>query len=145
MTSNIQKCFSLSIYFFYMFSLFFFFYVKISFNTTNNISIIERQNAVLCACTERYSTVQAHKPCSISLVPSYPVQTLHITWGGGGGGNAMVLDKLTVPGRPTNLDYSRTGAYCACRRCGGGVLTFFLSSIISLFFLPPSGRRPDID
>ena len=23
------------------------------------------------------STVQAHKPCSISLVPQYPVQTLH--------------------------------------------------------------------
>ena len=27
---------------------------------------------------------------------------------------------------------------------GGGVWTFFLSSIISLFFLPLSGRRPDI-
>ena len=28
---------------------------------------------------------------------------------------------------------------------GGGCLDFFLSSIISLFFLPLSGRRPDID
>ena len=28
---------------------------------------------------------------------------------------------------------------------GGVVLTFFLSSIISLFFLRLSGRRPDID
>ena len=28
---------------------------------------------------------------------------------------------------------------------GGVVWTFFLSSIISLFFLPLSGRRPDID
>ena len=28
---------------------------------------------------------------------------------------------------------------------GGGVSTFFLSSITSLFFLPLSGRRPDID
>ena len=27
----------------------------------------------------------------------------------------------------------------------GGVLTFFLSSITFLFFLPLSGRRPDID
>ena len=27
----------------------------------------------------------------------------------------------------------------------GVVLTFFLSSIISLFFLPLSGRRPDTD
>ena len=25
------------------------------------------------------STVQVHKPCSISLVPRYPVYTLHIT------------------------------------------------------------------
>ena len=28
---------------------------------------------------------------------------------------------------------------------GGVVWTFFLSSIISFFFLPLSGRRPDID
>ena len=28
---------------------------------------------------------------------------------------------------------------------GGGSLDFFLSSIFSLFFLPLSGRRPDID
>ena len=28
---------------------------------------------------------------------------------------------------------------------GGGVWTFFLSSITFLFFLPLSGRRPDID
>ena len=28
---------------------------------------------------------------------------------------------------------------------GGVVWTFLLSSIISLFFLPLSGRRPDID
>ena len=58
----------------------------------------------------------------------------------------MVLGKLPVPGRPTNLDYSRAGAYCACSGCGRRVVwTFFLSSIISLFFLPLSGRRPDID
>ena len=49
----------------------------------------------------------------------------------------MVLGKLPVPGRPTNLDYSRARAYCACSGCGWGfVWTFFLSSIISLFFLP---------
>ena len=102
----------------------------------------------------------------------------------------MVLGKHPVPGRPTYLDYSR--AYCACSRCGWGLLghfyshlsflswgwsggamvlgklpvpgrptiwttvgqgptdvrvgvvwTFFLSSVISLFFLPLSGRRPD--
>ena len=28
----------------------------------------------------------------------------------------MVLGKLPVPGRPTNLDNSRARAYCACSR-----------------------------
>ena len=32
-----------------------------------------------------------------------------------------VLGKLSVPGRPTNLDDSRARAYCACSRCGWGV------------------------
>ena len=65
-------------------------------------------------------------------------------WGWLGG--AKVLGKLSVPGRPTNLDYSRTRAYCACSRCGWGfVWTFFLPSISSLFFLLLSGRQPDID
>ena len=49
----------------------------------------------------------------------------------------MVLGKLPVPGRPTNLDYSRARAYCAYSRCGCGLFgPFFLSSIISLSFLP---------
>ena len=57
----------------------------------------------------------------------------------------MVLGKLPVPGRPTTSEDSRARAYCACSRCGWGVVwTFFLSSIISLCFLPLSGRRPDI-
>ena len=50
----------------------------------------------------------------------------------------MVLGKLTVPGRPTNLDNSGTRAYCACSRCRRGLLDIFLSSITSLFFLPLS-------
>ena len=33
-------------------------------------------------------------------------------------GGAKVLGKLSVSGRPTNLDYSRARAYCACSRCG---------------------------
>ena len=57
----------------------------------------------------------------------------------------MVLGKLPVPGRPTYLDKSRARAYCACSRCGWGCLNIFLSSIFSRFFLPLSGRRPDID
>ena len=48
----------------------------------------------------------------------------------------MVLGKLPVPGRPTNLGYSRTRAYCAYSRCGWGLFgTFFLSSTTSLYFL----------
>ena len=66
--------------------------------------------------------------------------------GGGGSGGAIVLGKLPVPGRPTNLDYSRARAYCAYSRCGWEfVWIFLLSSILSLLFLPLSGRRPDID
>ena len=57
----------------------------------------------------------------------------------------MVQGKLPVPGHPTNLDYSRARAYCACSGCKWGLFGHFLSSIISLFFLPLSGRRPDID
>ena len=58
----------------------------------------------------------------------------------------MVLGKLPVPGHPTNLDYSKTRAYCTCSRCGWGLFgNFFLSSVFSLFFLPLSGRWPDID
>ena len=32
----------------------------------------------------------------------------------------MVLGKLPVPGRLTNLDDSGVRAYCTCSRCGGG-------------------------
>ena len=64
----------------------------------------------------------------------------------GWSGGAKVLGKLPVPGRPTNLDYSRARAYCACNRCGWGVVwTFFLSSITSFLSPSLSGRRPDID
>ena len=65
----------------------------------------------------------------------------------------MVLGKLPVPGRPTNLDYSRARAYCACSSCGGGLvwtcflscLSFFSSFSLSLSLslsLSVSGRGP---
>ena len=56
----------------------------------------------------------------------------------------MVLGNFPVPGRPTNLDHSRARAYWASSGCGWGLFGHFFS-IISLFFLPLSGRRPDID
>ena len=40
-------------------------------------------------------------------------------------GDAMVLGKLPVPGRPTNLDYGRARAHRACSRCGWGCLDIF--------------------
>ena len=49
----------------------------------------------------------------------------------------MVLGKLPVPGRPTNLDWSRARAYCACSRCGWGLFGLFHShlSFLSSFSL----------
>ena len=38
---------------------------------------------------------------------------------------AMVLVKLSVPRRPTNLDNGRARAYCACSRCGLGLFGHF--------------------
>ena len=43
----------------------------------------------------------------------------------------MVMGKLSVPGRPTNLDYSRAKAYYACSRCGWGLLRTILSRLQS--------------
>ena len=57
----------------------------------------------------------------------------------------MVLGKLPVPGRPTNLNSNRVRTYYACRRCGWGLFGHFFSRLSFLFFLSLSGRRPDID
>ena len=61
-------------------------------------------------------------------------QTSYSNWGWWGG--AMVLGRLPVPGRPTNLDYSRARAYCARSRCGCGLDIFSLVYHFSL--LSPS-------
>ena len=46
-----------------------------------------------------------------------------------------MLGKLPVPGRPTNLDYSRARANCARSRCGWGFLDiFFLIYHLSSLF-----------
>ena len=57
----------------------------------------------------------------------------------------MVLNKLTVPAHPTNLDDRKARAYCACSRCGWGLFGHFYSYLSFLFSLPLFGRRPDID
>ena len=51
-----------------------------------------------------------------------------------------MLGKLPVPGRPTNLDYSRARAYCACSRFGWGLFGRFFSHL-SLLFSSPSLRE----
>ena len=45
----------------------------------------------------------------------------------------MVLDKLSVPGRLTNLDESETRAYCACSGCGLGLFGNLFSRLSFLF------------
>ena len=45
----------------------------------------------------------------------------------------MVLGKLPVLGRPTNLDESRARAYCTCSRCGWGLFGHFFSHLSFLF------------
>ena len=49
----------------------------------------------------------------------------------------MMLGKLPVPGRPTNLDHSRARAYCACSGCGWGLFGHF-SLAYHFSFLSPS-------
>ena len=51
----------------------------------------------------------------------------------GWSGGAKVLGKLPVPGRPTDLNYSRARAYCACSRCGWGLFGHFFSHLSVLF------------
>ena len=60
-------------------------------------------------------------------------------------GGAMVLGKLPVPGRPTWIQVGQGPTALAVVAGGGCFDIFFISSIISLFFLPLIGRRPDID
>ena len=56
----------------------------------------------------------------------------------GEGGGGKRYDGLLY-----NLDYSRARAYFARSRCGWGLVwTFFLSSIISLFFSLSLGDGP---
>ena len=58
----------------------------------------------------------------------------------------MVLGKLPVPGRPTNFYYIRAGSIALAVGAGGvGWFGHFSLGYHFFFFLPLSGRRPDID
>ena len=60
----------------------------------------------------------------------------------GWSGGAMVLGKLSVPRRPTNLDNSRARAYFACSRCGWGCLDNFKFVYLFSFLSPSFGDGP---
>ena len=69
-----------------------------------------------------------------SLIRIYTVcHSFYIYWRRGWSGGAKVLGKLPVPGRPTNLAYSRARAYCAFSRCGLGLFGHFFSHLSFLF------------
>ena len=69
-------------------------------------------------------------------VVEHLISDLLMSWGWSGG--EMVLGKLPVQGRPTDLDYSRARAYCACSGADGGLFGHFFSlSFLSSFSLSP--------
>ena len=57
----------------------------------------------------------------------------------------MVLGKFPVPGRPTILMIVGQGPIALVVGAGGGCLDIFTFLYPFFFFLPLSGRRPDID
>ena len=75
----------------------------------------------------------------LSISDGFVKTKTYVGWSGG----AMVLGKLPVPGRPTNLDYSRARANCACSRCGWGLFGHFFSPLSFLpSFFPSLGDGP---
>ena len=49
-------------------------------------------------------------------------------------GDAMVVDKLPMAGRPTDLNNSGARANCACGGCGRGMFGHYTTIYFSLFF-----------
>ena len=78
-----------------------------------------------------------------NIVPTESVLVCHIPISWGWSGGAKVLGKLSVPGRPSNLDNSRARAYCACSRCGWGWFGHVFSRLSFLpSFSPSLGDGP---
>ena len=57
----------------------------------------------------------------------------------------MVLGKLPMPGLPTIWMIVGQGPIALAVGADGVVCTFLLSAVLSLLFLPLSGRQPDTD
>ena len=69
-----------------------------------------------------------HPPPAPTVSAIGPCPAMILGWLGG----AMVLGKLSVPGRPSNLADSRARAYCACSRCRWGLFGHFYSHLCFL-------------
>ena len=95
---------------------------------------------MLCFCfskTERSLAKKRHAGLGHDTIYATPVlfAEIDLLFIGGWSSGAVLLGNLPAPGRPTDLDWSRARAYCACSRYGWGLFGhFFLLSIISLFF-----------
>ena len=66
----------------------------------------------------------------------YYLELIVHNWGWLGG--AMVLGKLPVPGRLSNLADSRARAYCPCSGCGCGLFEHLYSNLYLFSRLSPS-------
>ena len=72
------------------------------------------------------------------IIPKLSLLYIHTFLSRGGwSGGTIVLGKLPVLGRPTNLDKSRARAYCACSSAGEGCLDIF-TLVYRFSFLSPS-------
>ena len=56
----------------------------------------------------------------------------------------MVLGKLSVPGRLTNLDKSEARAYCVYSRCGLGLIEHYFSRLSFVSSISLSSGDGDI-
>ena len=102
-----------------------------SFNTFKSVLPTSKLH-VLQKGEENYNFTVNCNRIKVLVLRTFPYRQ---GWSGG----AMVLGKLPVPGRPTNLDYSRARDYCACSRCGWRLFGHFFSLIYHFIsFLPPS-------
>ena len=69
--------------------------------------------------------IMLHSSTFISFQHTVNQPSAPYNWSAKFGGGAMVMGKLPVPGRPTDLDYIRARSYCTYSRCGLGLFGHF--------------------
>ena len=95
------------------------------------------RNSFAEACAKAFARVTTLHYCNKTESAVSVTLMCSMSCGGGGSSGAMVLGKRPIPGRPTNLDYSRARGYCACSWCGWGYLDIFFS-LHHFSFVSPS-------